>query len=200
MPRLWRAPDNRFFLVPDDAAIPAGDLDVQDLTGHIHHVDEAAIEAFRVDEASAREHAVATMAKIRENAKAGVRAMGDAMREVVGRTADLAEATAAIRHEAQRAREKLELPQIPPAMQATIDEAAAQLKRLVDPAQAATAEGRAWLADVAARIAAAGGPDWTADPASVPTRVREALGDPAFARKLGALMREIRDAAPVPRR
>ncbi len=199
MPRLWRAPDNRFFLVPDDAAIPAGDLDVQDLTGHVHRVDEAAIAAFRVDEDTAREHAVATMAAIRENAKAGVRALGDAMKEAVGRTADLAEAAAAIRHEARRAREKLELPQMPPAMQATLDEAAAQLRRLVDPAEAATAEGRAWLAEVAAKIAASGGPDWTADPASVPHRVREALGDPAFARKLGALVRELRDAAPVPR-
>jgi hypothetical protein len=198
MPRLLRADGNRFFLVPEGLALPPGDLEVQDLTGRRELVDPAAVAPHAVDEATAKAAAMETMARIRDNAKGAVRAAGDIAKEIADRKAELLRATAALRDQAQRPRVPTAPPALPAGLRDALAGASEQLARLLDPDGAATAEGLAWLTTVAEAVKARGGPDWTDEPASIPDRLREAIGDPAFVERLGGLARDVRDGAPVP--
>lgn len=46
----------RFFLIPKDAALPEGDLEIATLTGAARRVDGAAAAAFEIPEAEAKAH------------------------------------------------------------------------------------------------------------------------------------------------
>jgi len=191
MRRLWRAGDDAFYLVDEAVELPAGATVIEDLTGQTRKVKAAALAPFAVDEATARDHAEATMARIRDNAKAGIAALRGVAHDVLDRTADLERTTAALRAEAARPRPALDLGPIAEQLGRALGGAGDEIRELLDEDRAATAEGRAWLAQVAQAIKAGGGPDWTADPAGIPGRLRAALGDPALAERLAALGRDV---------
>lgn len=64
-PRLWFTPDRaRFFLVPPDVELPAGDVAVRSLQATAGRFDEAALAAHEVDADEARAHVDAGWEKV----------------------------------------------------------------------------------------------------------------------------------------
>jgi hypothetical protein len=54
---FWFHPSSgNFYLIPDDAELPAGDVELRTLTGTKRLVDAEAVKQWAADEASAREH------------------------------------------------------------------------------------------------------------------------------------------------
>jgi hypothetical protein len=64
-PRLWFTPDRtRFFLVPPDVELPAGDVAVRNLQATAGRFDDAALAAHEVDAEEARAHVDAGWEKV----------------------------------------------------------------------------------------------------------------------------------------
>jgi hypothetical protein len=175
---------DRFFDIPIDADLPPGSFVIADLRRQERSVDEAALAPYAVDEATAKERAMAEARRLKERT--------DALRGQVDRVRDTIGAAAA------QVREALETGPIapPPALDpaaltatllTTLGPVKDALATALDEERAATPEGQAELATIAARIRDAGGPDWTADPAGIPARLKAVLGDPELLSGLGRL-------------
>ncbi|MFT7521765.1 MAG: hypothetical protein ACI9MC_003917 [Kiritimatiellia bacterium] len=83
----------------------------------------------------------------------------------------------------------------PATVKAIVEPIIDAMNPLLDEQSTSTARGRARLERVARAVRDRGGPDWTADPESLPGRLRDALSDPALAPALGSLVESIREAS-----
>ncbi len=79
---------SRFYLIPDDAGLPAGELALRSLTGAKLEVAAASAEAFRIDEAQAKELAREAIGKATRAASSFVAGLGGMLQEASKRAKD----------------------------------------------------------------------------------------------------------------
>jgi hypothetical protein len=95
--RLYTTPDRtRHFLIPDDAALPPGDLLLRTSTGRERAVAEAAVAEYEVTEEEAREWAKEQLGEV----------FGEMRGRILGFTDRLKQRTAEIREENRRTAEE----------------------------------------------------------------------------------------------
>ncbi len=83
MPTLYASENpQRFFLIPEEANLPPGTLNLRNLMGEKRGVDELVASAFEIGEEEAKEHARVVMADVGRKAKAVLAGAGQVLREV----------------------------------------------------------------------------------------------------------------------
>lgn len=93
MPTVYatRAPE-RFYLLPDDHSLPAGELYIRSLTGDELEVNAQAVQKYAISEDDAKKHVRVQMAGIAKRTKAAMAGAGQVMRQLAEATRQAKEA------------------------------------------------------------------------------------------------------------
>ena len=195
MPIFATPTADRFFDIPIDAELPPGDFEIMDLRRQRRRVDEAALLPYGLDPATAKTRAMAEAQRLKERTEA-LRGQLGALRSGIADAA--AQVTDALKTGPVSPPPAIDPAALTAQILETLAPVKAALATALDEDRAATPEGAAELAEIAARVRDAGGPDWTADPAGIPARLKRVLGDPTLLDGLGDLRQALRPEPPRP--
>lgn len=82
---LWTDPARtRYFRIPDGELLPPGDFTLSTLTGRVMRVEEAAVAAFEIAEAEAKEWVKGEFGKLLDGARAGIDRFTERLRQGPG--------------------------------------------------------------------------------------------------------------------
>ena len=178
-----------FFDIPAGTELPDGPFELQNLRREQRSVLESAVAPFEIPVEQAKAQAAREMRQVKESL-AELRKHADAIKQAVREGGEGLKEAVKGNLESTKA---LDLSGLEQTVTQALAPAGMALRQALDEETAATPEGRAWLSEMAERVKAGGGPDWTDDPAAIPQKLRETLGDPALVDKVESLRGALRD-------